>query len=235
MEQLLDRLGDHPGLLVAGDRLAAARHRSLTAAVDWSYQLLGPEEQRAFRALAACPGPFAMAGAEAVAGQDAASIVLHLVNCSLLVPPRTGPDGRARYAMLETLRAYAASRLAEAGEWDAVAERLARYAVQVAEQAAAELQRSTTELAAAAWLDAESATVHHTLEWAKQHDPKAAVRLALALTPWWQLRGRSVAGYELLRSVSARLRAAAPGMAGGHAAEIARSLGSVELWLGHLA
>jgi non-specific serine/threonine protein kinase len=233
--QLLDRLGDRPGLLPGADRLAAPRHRSMTAAVDWSYQLLSPDEQRAFRALVAFPGPFAMAGAEAVVGQDAAPIVFRLVECSLLVPPRTGPDGQARYAMLETLRAYAASRLAEAGESNAVAERLARYAVQVAEQAAAELERSTAELAAAAWLDAEAATVQQALEWARDHDPEAGLRLAVALAPWWQLRGRSVAGYELLGSVSARLRAAAPGAAGGWAAGLARSLAAAELWLGHLA
>jgi predicted ATPase len=58
VEQLLDRLGGGPGLLAGGDRMAATRHRSLTAAVDWSYQLLSTNEQRAFRALAAFPGPF---------------------------------------------------------------------------------------------------------------------------------------------------------------------------------
>ena len=235
VEQLLDRLGDRPELLAGGGRLAAARHRSLTAAVDWSYQLLSPEEQRAFRALAIFPGPFTMAGAEAVAGQEAAPIVLRLVECSLLVPPRPGPDGRARYVMLQTLRAYAASRPADAAESDAVAERLAGYAVQVAEQAAAELERSTAEPAAAAWLDAEAATVQQALEWSRVHDPEAAVRLAVALAPWWQLRGRSVAGYELLRSVSARFRAMAPGTAGGQATRTARWLGLAELWLGHLA
>jgi predicted ATPase/DNA-binding CsgD family transcriptional regulator len=235
VQQLLDRLGDRPGLLAGGDRLAAARHRSLTAAVDWSYQLLSPEEQRAFAALAAFPGAFALAGAEAVVGQDAAQIVLRLVDCSLLVPPRTGEDGRARYAMLETLRAYAASRLAAAGERNAVAARLARYAVRVAEQAAAELERSAAELAAAAWFDAEAATMQQALEWAGEHDPQAALSLAVALAPWWQLRGRSVAGYELLRSVSARLRAAAPTGAEENAAEVARSLAAAELWLGHLA
>ena len=235
IEQLLDQLGDHLEWLAGGDRLAAARHRSLTAAVDWSYQLLSPEEQRAFRALAAFPGPFAMAGAEAIAGQHAAPTVLRLVDCSLLVPPRTGPDGRARYGMLETLRAYAANRLVEAGEWNAVAERLAGYAVQVAEQAAAELERSTAELAATTWLDAEATTVQQPLEWAGEHDLEAALRLALALAPWWQLRGRSVVGYELLHSVSARLRAAVPGAAAGQAAEIAPLLDFAELWLGHLA
>ncbi len=232
MEQLLDRLGDSPGLLAGSDRLAAARHRSLTAAMAWSYELLGAEEQRAFRALAAFPGPFTMAGAEAVAGPDAAPIVLHLVNCSLLAPPCTGPDGRARYAMLETLRSYAASQPAGAGEREAVLERLARYAVRVAEQAAAELQQSTGELAALTWLDAEAATLQQAFQRAREHDPQAALRLALALAPWWQLRGRNVAGYEQLRSVAPPPEAKAGAPMG---AEIGRLFGPAELWLGHLA
>lgn len=206
--------------------------------MDWSYRLLSQEEQRAFRALAVFHGPFTMAGAEAVAGQDAAPIMLRLVACSLLVAPRTGEDGRARYAMLGTLRAYAANQLIEAGERDAAAERLARYAMRVAEHAAAELERSTAELAAATWLDAEAATTAQALEWAREHDPQVALRLTLALAPWWQLRGRSVAGYELLRSVAAV--AAPAGTAGavaaeGRVAEVAPWLRPAELWLGHLA
>ena len=97
--------------------------------------------------------------AEAVAGAGAGPAVLRLVDCSLLVPPRAGPDGRSRYGMLETLRAYGAGLLAEAGEQDAAAAALAGYALRVAEQAAAGLQTSTGELAAARWLDAEDATM----------------------------------------------------------------------------
>jgi predicted ATPase/DNA-binding CsgD family transcriptional regulator len=238
LEQLADRLGDRPGLLAGGDRLAPTRHRSLTAAVDWSYRLLSQEEQRAFRALAIFHGPFTIAGAETVAGQDAAPIVLRLVDCSLLVPPRTGEDGRARYAMLGTLRTYAANQLTEAGERVTAAERLARYAVQVAEHAAAELERGTAELAAANWLDAEAATTAQALEWARENDPHVALRLTLALAPWWQLRGRSVAGYELLRSVAAvaaRAGTAAASAAEPRVAEIARPLPAAELWLGQLA
>ena len=54
--QLLDRLDDRFALLAGGDRLAAARHRSLAATVDWSYQLLGEDERRVFRRLAVFPG-----------------------------------------------------------------------------------------------------------------------------------------------------------------------------------
>jgi hypothetical protein len=64
-------------------------------------------------------------------------VVLHLVDCSLLVPPQAGPDGRFRYVMLETLRAYGAGLLTETGEADGAAAALARYALRVAGQAAA--------------------------------------------------------------------------------------------------
>ena len=116
--QLLDRLDDRFGLLAGGDRLAPARQRSLAATVEWSYRLLDEQERRVFRAVSVFPRPFTLEGAEAVAGPGAGPAVLQLVDCSLLVPPRAGPDGRSRYGMLETLRAYGAGLLAEAGEQD---------------------------------------------------------------------------------------------------------------------
>ena len=92
--------------------------------------------------------------------------------------------------MLETLRAYGAGLLAEAGEQDEAAAALARYAVRVAEQAAAGLQTNTAgEPAAARWLDAEDATMRQVLAWAMDHDPDIAARLAAALGWWWMLRG----------------------------------------------
>ena len=115
-------------LLAGGDRLAAGRHRSLAAAAEWSYQLLDEDERRVFRRLSVFPAPFTLEAAEAVAGQGAAPAVLRLVECSLLVPPRPGPDGRSRYAMLETLRGYGAGLLAGAGEQDQAQAALARYA-----------------------------------------------------------------------------------------------------------
>jgi predicted ATPase len=134
---LLDRLDDQFTLLASTDRLAPARHQSLAATVEWSYQLLSEEERRVFRQLAVFPGRFTLEAAETVAGAAAGPAVLHLVDCSLLAPPRTGPDGRARYVMLETLRAYGLERLAEAGEQPGAAAALARHALAVAEQAAA--------------------------------------------------------------------------------------------------
>jgi predicted ATPase/DNA-binding CsgD family transcriptional regulator len=195
---VLDRLDDRLRLLGGGNRATADRHRSLAAAADWSYRLLTEPEQRVFRFLGAFPGPFTLEAAEAVAGADAGPAVWRLVDCSLLTPPSPGPDGRARYLMLETLRAYAGERLTETGEQPEAAARLAAYALVVAEQAGAGLETNTGELAAATWLDAEDATVHQGLAWALEHDPDLALVLALALARWWILRGRYAAGYTWL-------------------------------------
>ena len=118
VSQLARLLEERLGLLGGGNRLAAGRHRSLAAAAQWSYELLAGDEQRVFRQLSVFPAPFTLEAAEAVAGKGAAQGVLRLVECSLLVPPRPGPDGRSRYAMLETLHDYGAGLLAGGGEQD---------------------------------------------------------------------------------------------------------------------
>src|SRR5271165_152863 len=202
--QLLDRIDDRFILLAAGDRLAAARQRSLAAAVEWSYRLLDERERRVFRAVSVFPGPFTLEGAEAVAGAGSGPAVLHLVDCSLLVPPRASPDGRSRYVMLETLRAYGTERLTEAGEGDATAAALAGYALRVAEDAMAGLTAGTGEVPAARRLDAEDATLRQALEWAMEHDAAVAPRLAAALAWWWQARGRLAGQVPLLREAVGR-------------------------------
>jgi predicted ATPase/DNA-binding CsgD family transcriptional regulator len=206
--ELAERLDDGFALLCGGDRLAPSRQRSLAATVEWSYRLLDEYEQRVFRRLSVFPGPFTLEAAEAVAGAGAGPAVLHLVDCSLLSPPRTGPDDRSRYGMLETLRAYASRRLAEAGEQEEAAAALAGYALRVAEQAAAGLETSTAQEAAAArWLDAEDTTMRQVLAWAIDHDPATAVRLAAALGWWWLQRGRLAGQYTLLRQTIGRVKA----------------------------
>jgi predicted ATPase/DNA-binding CsgD family transcriptional regulator len=223
VSQLLESLDGRVALLAGGDRLAAGRHRSLAATAEWSYLLLDEAERWVFRHVSVFPAPFTMEAAEAVAGQGAALAVLRLVECSLLVPPRPGPDGRSRYAMLETLRAYGAGLLAGAGEQDGAAAALAAWTVQVAELAAGGLQAFEGELTAARWLDAEGTTTAQVLAWAMDHDPAVALRLAVALAPWWFLRGRLTSQYALLRVVAGR---AGPGSAGWCAAQF---------WLGMTA
>jgi predicted ATPase len=210
------QLDDRLGLLAGGDRLAAGRHRSLAATAEWSYQLLEQDERRVFRLLSVFPAPFTLEAAEAVTGREAAPLVLRLVECSLLVPPRPGPDGRSRYAMLETLRSYGAGLLAGAGEQDQAQAALARYAVRVAQEAGAGVLTAAGELAAARWLDAEAATMGYVLAWAVEHDLEVAARLVTALGLWWQLRGRLAGQERLLRELAGR---AGPGSDGWCAAQ----------------
>jgi predicted ATPase/DNA-binding CsgD family transcriptional regulator len=223
LTQLLDRLDDRFRLLISANRAVAARQRSLEAAVDWSYRLLAGAGQRVFRRLAVFPGPFTLEAAEAVAGADAGPAVLHLVDCSLLVPPATGPDGRSRYLMLETLRGYGLARLHEADEEQEAAHALAAHALQVAEQAAVQMAVRSGERPATLWLDAEDAAVHQGLAWAMDHDPHTALRLAVALAPWWWLRGRWIQGTSLLRRAVEQTGPEAGAWYTAH------------LWLGHLA
>jgi predicted ATPase/DNA-binding CsgD family transcriptional regulator len=202
LAQLVDRLEASLPLLVSPDRTAAPRHQSLTATVDWSYRLLGQEERRVFRRLGVFPGPFTLDAAVAVAGAEAEPAVLHLVDCSLLSPPRPGPDGRMRYRLPETIRMFAAAKLAEAGERDDASAALARQALAVAEQAAADL-RTTHERQAFLRLDAEDGTLHQVAAWALRHDLDLALRLAVALAKWLLRRGRGPQAREMLLAAAA--------------------------------
>jgi predicted ATPase/DNA-binding CsgD family transcriptional regulator len=223
LDQLSARLDDRLRLLTGSGRMTGSRHASLAAAADWSYRLLKAEQQQVFRALSVFPGPFTLEAAAVIAGPSAGTAVLHLVDCSLVVPPKAGPDGRARYALLETLRAFASERLAEAGENDAAEAAIAGYAVDMAEAAAAGLLTTAGEPAAVSWLDAEGATLQHALSWALEHDGRLALRLATSLAYWWQVRSRHAEGYRLLE-IAAR-----------HANAGTDTWCAAEFWLGWLS
>lgn len=222
MAGLALRIDDALRLLNTKDATAAARHQSLAAVADWSYQLLSVPEQRVFRRLSMFPGAFTLEGAEAVAGTDAGPVVLRLVDCSLVAPPRPGPDKRMRYTMLETLRAYARDQLMKAGEEDEAMEGVVRFALSVTEDAWAGAQTSDGDADALRSLDAEDATVNRALSWALENSPDDALRIASALGPWWRGHCRLVEGYERLTAAVARTTPASPGWA------------RAQLWLGYL-
>lgn len=132
-------------------RTAQPRHRSLQATLDWSHDLLSDAEQRALRRLAVFAGSFSLPGAEAVvSGADLAAAevparLAALVGKSLVtVAAGSAPP---RYRLLETTRAYAAEKLAQAGENGRIA-RLAAYLRDFFRRAA----RDYAALGADAWL-----------------------------------------------------------------------------------
>ncbi len=222
LTQLADDLDRRVQLLSGADRTVAPRQRSLTATADWSYRLLPEPEQRVFRRLAIFPGGFTLDAASSVAGQDAAAAVLHLVDCSMVGPPQPGGDGRARYALLETLRVFGQDQLAQAGETGTAAQALVRFAVEVAEQAAPQFL-TDGDAASKRWLDAEAASLRQAVSWSLEHDPPSALRIAVALGLWWHRRSEYRTGHETLSRV---LDLAEPG---------SHEWCTTQLWLGMMA
>ncbi|MGH3276745.1 MAG: ATP-binding protein, partial [Streptosporangiaceae bacterium] len=225
MAGLADRIDNALRLLEGRDSLTAARHRSLAAVADWSYQLLTDAEQRVFRRLAVLPGPFTLEAAEAVAGPGAGPVLLRLVDCSLVIPPRRGPDKRTRYALLQTLRAYGLGQLRERGEEQQTAAALADFALSLGKEASSGLRTSDPdrELAALRWLDAEDAVLGAALSWDLEHAPGPALCLGSALAPWLLQRGRMTEGYTQLAA------------AAGQATPASRGWAMAQLWLGFLS
>ena len=193
VDELLRRLDDRFRLLTGGGRTAPPRHQTLRALVEWSYGLLDEPDRRLFDRLGVFAGGFTLAATERVAGGGglAAGEVLdgltRLVDQSL-VQPEPGPDGVGRYRLLETLRQYAAERLAAAGETEALARRHADHFVVLAESAEPALLGPDQ----ATWLDrleAELDDVRAALRWCVDRgQAERGLRLAGALWKFWHVR-----------------------------------------------
>jgi predicted ATPase/DNA-binding SARP family transcriptional activator len=206
-DQVADRLDDRFRLLSVGSRGALPRHQTLRAIVDWSWDLLDDAERAVLRRLSVFSGGATPASAEYVcadadpdgagpagAGPDGEpaidpaaviDIVASLVDKSLVTA--TG-EHEVRYRLLETVRAYAGDRLAEAGEADRVRAAHARYFVALAERAEPEL-RAREQLAWMNRLTAEHdnciAALRGALEVA---DVATALRFVRALGWFWIMR-----------------------------------------------
>jgi predicted ATPase/DNA-binding SARP family transcriptional activator len=126
-------------LLTGGSRGAHPRHQSVTAAIDWSYQLLTGPEGRFFSRLAVFCGGFDLEAAHAVGADqdttedDTLDLLTGLVDKSMVIV-RGGP-GPTRYGVLETLRAYGWNRLKDNASADDIASRHARYYIELVERA----------------------------------------------------------------------------------------------------
>ncbi|WP_158102906.1 ATP-binding protein [Lentzea kentuckyensis] len=129
---ILARLGDRLALLTGGPRAADDRHRTLRAAIGWSYDLLSPEEQAASRRLAVLGVPFDLGVASAVCGvPDALELLTGLEQKSLLVVDRIG--GHTTFRQLESVRLYCHERAVECGDVSLAADRVVEWVCSVVE------------------------------------------------------------------------------------------------------
>ena len=138
-EQLRDRLNDAFRLLKSPARTPIPRHRTLAAAIDWSYNLLTEPEKLLFQRIAVFQGGFTLDALEYVAGEstggqgDVLDVLARLVDRSL-VQVREQGNG-ARYSLLETVRQYARQKLEDSGEAADARRQHARYVYQLAIEA----------------------------------------------------------------------------------------------------
>ncbi|WP_214111264.1 BTAD domain-containing putative transcriptional regulator [Acrocarpospora catenulata] len=180
--QLADRLDDRFRVLTGGSRTALPRQRTLRAVVEWSWDLLDPAEARLAARLAVFAGGATLGAAEAVCAGEL-DVLGRLVDKSLV-----GFDGE-RYRMLETIRAYAAERLAAAGEEHAFRLAHARYFTELAERAEPRL-RDGEQVAWLATLSGEHGNLLAALRFTTTEDSgELALRLAGALGWYWCLVG----------------------------------------------
>jgi predicted ATPase/class 3 adenylate cyclase len=222
LKQVVARLDEGLSLLGHAQPGMPSRHRTMRAAVEWSYQLLDPSLQAAFERLSVCAGGFTLAGADAVlagvpaGGFSALDVIAALVARSLVVADTAGDE--ARYRLLEPVRQFAIERLQlRAGGSNDPRERYLRYLVGIAE-AAEESILGGPDMPSLRLLDAELANIRALLPWAFAHSRKHASRLTVALIWFLYIRSLYDEGIQWAetarRMTTGRIRARAAHMAG---------------------
>jgi len=208
-EALLTRLGatlDKALDLAAGPVDLPDRQRTLRTILEWSYGLLGEAQRVLLARLSVFTGAWTLAASEAVGtldgDLDAVDTLAALVAQSLVRIDESDPD-EPRFRMLETVRAYAAERLAERGELDATVGRLARYLIGVVQTVRDDLQ-GPAHRAAAERLDRERDEIRSAIDWALKVDDAETVGWLLTplLTYWWS-RGLLPMTHDLAEKAAA--------------------------------
>ena len=184
---LLERLQRRLPFLTSGARDAEERQRTLRRTIDWSYDLLSPEEQRLFARLAVFVDGCRIEAAEAVCDADADLDGLTSLVEKNLLRQRSDPDGHPRFMMFETIREFATERLADAGALESVRNRHADYYFSFIDDV---LDAKLTIAEELARLANEQANLRAALGWANEQGNAARLASAVGrLYRLWLLRG----------------------------------------------
>ncbi|MCZ2860857.1 AfsR/SARP family transcriptional regulator [Blastococcus sp. VKM Ac-2987] len=216
--ELARRLDDRFRLLAS--RAGGPRRRqTLLAVVRWSWDLLDDAERTLLARLSVLGGRWPLTAAERVgadarpksgwtdevAGEPVADLLARLVDKSLVVVEATA-DGAPRYRLLETVRRFAADRLAERGEQDEAREALVSYVGELAAPATTAL-RSAGQLETARRLDQERANIRAALTYAADAGDRAPfTRLVTDLCWYWYLTGQPEEALRWLRLAAVTTR-----------------------------
>ncbi len=215
VEEILTLLDDRFALLAPGGRAALPRHQTLETAIDWSHDLLAPQERTLLRRLSAFAGHFTLDDAIGVCAsvdlpaRTVLGLLSSLVDKSLVTTEPAGPV--ACHRLHETMRAYAAERLAEAGDGPATASRFVGHYLSRCLTAAEDAR--TRLVAWLGWVDLEIENIRLAIDLCRDRsDGDQALALAGALSWYWVTRAQAE-GIGLLDE----LLAAHPGDSAAHA------------------
>jgi non-specific serine/threonine protein kinase len=200
--EILARLDNSLGLLVSGSRDLPARQRTLRATIAWSYELLSDPARQLLAACSVFRGGIALDVIDSICA-DAADLGIpvldaagELVDHSLLRQAPPAPGGSPRFATLETVREFAAERLAELPVYERVrAAHAGAFAALVKDLARPPLWPDKVGLDL---LELEHDNFRAALDFYRKADPATALRLANRLTAFWSARGHFSEGRRRL-------------------------------------
>ncbi len=215
-QALLTRLSQRLQLLTSGPRTLPARQQTLRKTIQWSYDLLGPEEQALFRRLAVFAGGWTLEAVEALgkgvstANLDVMNALASLLDHSL-IQQREQEAEEPRFRMLQTLREYGLEVLAATGELQSTQAKHAHIFLRLSELAEPEL-RGPSQTVWIERLEQEHDNLRAALEWALEDvaDEQAAarrdpaLRLSAVLWPFWEIRGHYSEASTFLERALAR-------------------------------
>ncbi|MBE0698818.1 MAG: adenylate/guanylate cyclase domain-containing protein, partial [Anaerolineaceae bacterium] len=224
VDQIAARLDDSFRLLTGGSRTVLSRHQTLRALIDWSYDLLLPDEKVLFLRLSVFAGGFTLEAAEHVCSDQLTpdlfapdknapvnvlldsdvilDLLTQLVDKSLVIPTESLAEKETRYHMLETIRQYARDKLHDSGRGATVRDQHLAYFLLMAEEAEPYL-RGANQVAWFDRLDDELDNLRLALEWSLAGRVDEGLRLAASLLWFWHIRGHGNEGSVWLEQLLA--------------------------------
>lgn len=225
VEQIATYLDDSFRLLTGGSRNVLSRHQTLRALIDWSYNLLTPQEKELFLRLSVFASSFTLEAVELVCADNEEQVsprspepkladvmlepetildlVFQLVDKSLVIPNEGWEDTETHYRMLETIRQYARDKLYDSGKGASIRDQHLAYYLLLAEEAEPYL-RSSDQIIWLDRIDAELDNLRLALEWSLATRVDEGLRLASALLWFWHIRGYGLEGLEWLTNLLAK-------------------------------
>jgi predicted ATPase/class 3 adenylate cyclase len=212
VEQIAARLDDRFRLLTGGSRAVVARHQTLRATIDWSFDLLTDPEKAVLRRLSVFAGGAPLEAAESVCEGDPVEsfevldLLGRLIEKSLVF---TDPaSAEARFRLLETVREYARTRLVEAGEAETALRRHRDWYLAMVEEASAVFFQGPEPIEWLARLDREHDDLRAAMGWCLDQpgEGHAGLRMAAGLWRYWEIRGYLAEGRRWLERMMEAVR-----------------------------